>query len=73
MANVRSLRPKVDELGMISHVNSVDTIAVTETWLASDIPDNAVDIPNFNPFRKDREDPTKRTGGYKEDTWFRQP
>ena len=48
---------------MIGHVNSVDIIAVTETWLASDIPDNAVDIPNFNLFRKDRNDPIKGTGG----------
>ena len=63
MANVRSLSPKVDELGMIANVNSVDIIAVTETWLASDIPDNAVDIPNFNLFRKDRNDPIKRNGG----------
>ena len=63
MANVRSLSPKVDELGMIAHVNSVDIIAVTETWLTSDIPDNAVDIPNFNLFRKDRNDAIKRNGG----------
>ena len=31
MANVRSLSRKVDELGMIAHVNSVDIIVVTET------------------------------------------
>lgn len=51
--NVRSLMPKVDELDLITQTNLVDIAAVTETaWLTDAVPDSALNITNFNLFKK---------------------
>ena len=54
ISNIRSLAPKIDELGPIASSNHVDIICITETWLSPSIPDNLVSLPNFTLFRNDR-------------------
>ena len=45
--------PKVDELDLITQTNLVDIAAVTETaWLTDAVPDSALNITNFNLFKK---------------------
>ena len=61
LINARSLLPKVDELIANLSVNSVNLVAVTETWLNDDIEDNLVSIRGYNIFRRDR--PHRRGGG----------
>lgn len=48
ITNVRSLMPKVDELHVIAQSNAADIVAVTETWLTNEIPDEAPNISNYN-------------------------
>lgn len=60
LMNTRSLLPKVDELAAYLSVNTVNLVAVTETWLNEDIDDNLVSISGYNIFRKDR---SYRRGG----------
>ena len=61
LMNVRSLRNKTDELHAVSSVLCTDIIAITESWLNDDTPDNEVKIPHYcTPFRQDRHD---RLGG----------
>ena len=36
VCNIRSLAPKIDELGCVMNLNSADVISVTETWLIFD-------------------------------------
>lgn len=38
--------PKVDELHVIAQANAADIVAVTETWLTNEIPDEAPNISN---------------------------
>ncbi len=54
LINARSLLPKVDELIANLSVNTVNLVAVTETWLNDDIEDNLVSIRGYNIFRRDR-------------------
>ena len=61
LINARSLLPKVDELIANLSVNTVNLVAVTETWLNDDIEDNLVSISGYNIFRRDR--PYRRGGG----------
>ncbi|KAI8482474.1 hypothetical protein Bbelb_397940 [Branchiostoma belcheri] len=60
LANVRSLRHKTDELHAVSLANKVNIVAVTETWLNSDIPDSLVSFPDYAVHRRDR---ISRSGG----------
>ena len=60
LINARSLLPKVDELIANLSVNTVNLVAVTETWLNDDIEDNLVSIRGYNIFRRDR--PHRRGG-----------
>ena len=60
VCNIRSLAPKIDELGCVINLNSADVICVTETWLSEEISDSYVSLLNFSLFRKDR---TTRGGG----------
>ncbi len=50
LINARSLLPKVDELIANLSVNTVNLVAVTETWLNDDIEDNLVSIRGYNIF-----------------------
>jgi hypothetical protein len=54
IANVRSLASKIDELTIVAHVNDVDFICLTESWLSQSIPDSALSLSNFIVFRNDR-------------------
>jgi hypothetical protein len=61
MSNVRSLRYKTDELAAVLEANNIDVSCITETWLDSNIPTEAVDINEYTCYRHDRSD--GRTGG----------
>jgi hypothetical protein len=50
IANVRSLASKIDELTIVAHVNDVDIICLTESWLSQSIPDSALSLSNFIVF-----------------------
>jgi hypothetical protein len=47
MSNVRSLRYKTDELAAVLEANNIDISCITETWLDSNIPTEAVDINEY--------------------------
>jgi hypothetical protein len=58
--NVQGLRSKLEELRhMHSHCN-YDLIALTETWLSSDVTDAEIKLPGMEVIRNDR---ANRTGG----------
>ena len=59
--NARSLLPKIDELTLFSSCRQPSVVAVTESWLKSDIEDGLVSINGYNIFRKDH--PSRRRGG----------
>ena len=61
LINARSLLSKVDELTATLNANSVNLVAVTETWLSEEMEDNLVSISGYNLFRKDR--PCRHGGG----------
>ena len=53
--NIRSLRHKVDELRLlVSAYPNLHVIALTETWVSSDIGDSDFAIDAFRVFRKER-------------------
>ena len=52
--NARSLLPKIDELTALLSTNPIDLVAITESWLKSDIGNSLICIPGFNSFRNDR-------------------
>ena len=45
---------KIDEIRILIHQNSFDILAISETWLSDKIPNELVNIPGFNVYRKDR-------------------
>ena len=61
LLNARSIFNKIYELTIQVDKYKSDIIFVTETWLTESIPDEAIPIPGFNLFRKDR--PSGRGGG----------
>ena len=69
LANVRSLRYKMDELiGLMDarqDFRDCSAYFITETWLDSSVPDSAVKPPGFALFRSDRicENVNKQGGG----------
>lgn len=52
--NVRSLIPSLMDLSYILTTKSFDVMAVTETWLTSQIPSNTLHIDGFSFYRRDR-------------------
>lgn len=52
--NARSLRNKTDQLEIILLQNDPHIVAVTETWLQSDITDDSVFPASYQIIRKDR-------------------
>ena len=52
--NIRSLLKKIDEIKILIHQNSFDILAISETWLSDKIPNELVNIPGLNVYRKDR-------------------
>jgi hypothetical protein len=58
--NARSLLPKIPSLINYAAIHNSHIIAVTETWLSSNIPSSLLSMPNYEVYRKDR---TLRKGG----------
>ena len=56
-ANVRSIKPKIDELQSVVELNNAGIVCITETWLGPLIPDEAINLSGFCVFRKDRDSP----------------
>lgn len=54
LANVMSLAPKIDEVRLFLHQNSVDIFCITETWLKDLIDDSVINVENYTLVRKDR-------------------
>ena len=52
--NIRSLLKKIDEIKILIHQNSFHILDISETWLSDKIPNELVNIPGFNVYRKDR-------------------
>ncbi|KAI8516278.1 hypothetical protein Bbelb_048590 [Branchiostoma belcheri] len=52
---VNKHRNKLVQLESLIHLNSPDILAITETWLTSDIHDQEVIPPNYVTYRKDRQ------------------
>ena len=53
--NSRSLINKIPEIKHFLHTNGIQLLAITETWLHPNIPDNLVQLEEFQPvFRRDR-------------------
>jgi ribosome assembly protein 1 len=63
--NVRSLLPKIDELKLnaryLHQYREACCIALTETWLDENIPNEAVDLANFTHIRADRTCESEKT------------
>ena len=58
LANVRSVRNKLDEIQTsckyLSEFRDSSALCFTETWLTPDVPDNGIDIDGFDLIRQDR-------------------
>ncbi|CAI2737970.1 unnamed protein product, partial [Dicrocoelium dendriticum] len=54
LANVRSLRNKLDEIPLLITEQQPDLMAFTETWLSSDISDSEVHVSGYQLLRCDR-------------------
>lgn len=54
LLKARSLFSKLDELTALLATKPVDLVAITESWLRSDIDDTLLSMSAFNLFRKDR-------------------
>ena len=52
-----------EELRQLVTNDSIDVVAVSETWLNKCIPDNSVTLPNYNIIRHDCNNPKKNGGG----------
>ena len=53
--NSRSLINKIPEIKHFLHTNGIQLLAISETWLHPNIPDNLVQLEEFQPvFRRDR-------------------
>ena len=61
LANVQSLKPKLDELRIIASNTDLDLICLTETWLSSEIESSLLNIEGYTLIRNDRS--VKRGGG----------
>jgi len=62
LTNIRSLRYKVDELGIVLQTNHVNLCCITESWLDDDVSTECVDIEGYTCYRHDRSD-GRRCGG----------
>ena len=62
-ANAQSIMNKMCDLEVLASEQSPDIIAVTESWINSDIPDASVSLKGYTLFRKDRLD-TKNGRGW---------
>ena len=56
LANVCSLRFKIDDLSSVLSTNNIDICCITESWLDADVPTEAIDINGYVCYRRDRSD-----------------
>ena len=64
--NVRSLMKKIDQVRMLMEGSNIDVFTVSETWLKPHLNTSLVTLPNYQPFRLDRNfknKPKKKGGG----------
>ncbi|CAM1302680.1 Uncharacterised protein r2_g1269 [Pycnogonum litorale] len=62
--NIQSLLPKIETLrDMMSQLNEFDVIAIQESWLNNEIPDEEIVLEDFILFRADRCHSHKKRGG----------
>lgn len=54
LSNTMSLAPKIDEIAHSLISNKIDVAFFTETWLKDSIPDEAINIADYQLFRRDR-------------------
>ena len=62
-ANAQSIMNKMCDLEVLASEQSPDIIAITESWMNSDIPDASVSLNGYTLFRKDRLDTKNGRGG----------
>ena len=51
-----ALCDKIPEIHEVAKSNDIDIICLTETWCRSNIPDDCIQIPGYNCYRRDRQD-----------------
>ena len=56
MTNAQSLGNKFEDIEVVFEQNSVDVAVVTESWFSNNMPENQLDINNYNLFSKHREE-----------------
>ena len=56
MTNAQSLGNKFEDMEVVFEQNSVDVGVVTESWFLNNMPENQLDINNYNLFSKHREE-----------------
>ena len=56
MTNAQSLGNKFEDIEVVFGQNSVDVGVVTESWFSKNMPENQLDINNYNLFSKHREE-----------------
>ena len=54
LTNANRILNKLDELSLLLSSESIDIVAVTETWLSDEIPDSVVSMNGYIVIRKDR-------------------
>ena len=54
MANIRSTLNKLDDIYLSVLNGGYEIFAATDSWLDKNIPDNILNMPNFDLFRCDR-------------------
>ena len=62
-ANAQSIMNKICDLEVLASEQSPDIIAVTKSWINSDIPYSPVSLNSYTLFRKDRLDTKNGRGG----------
>ena len=55
LANVQSVKPKIDELRLVADAYKPEIICLTETWLSPDIEDALVSLHHYSLVREDRQ------------------
>lgn len=52
--NIRSVLSKREEVQHLLSESNLDFLALSETWLNTNIPTNMIDVPGYTCYRKDR-------------------
>ena len=52
--NIRSLTPKADQVYHLLHDSNLDFLCLSETWLHTNSPSAALQVPGYQSFRQDR-------------------